>query len=597
MIKSGLADSSSQRLGSSNWFESGRAGMDVSVILKPLLKWWWLVVAATAIAAVSSFFAVRQQPVTYRSATTLMIGQGIADPNPSGTDFYLSQQLAQTYVDIAQRQTVRERTMEALGLNWLPSIYVRQVPNSQLIEISVVDTSPERAQIVANELANQLILQSPTAPRPEEQERESFIKSQLSNLQENINQTAEEIAAKQDALREAISAREIAGLEEDIRALQSKETALQANYAALLANTRSGAVNTLTVIEQARFPTVPVGPARTTTVVTATVIGLALAAGAAFLLEYLDDTVKSPSDLKRISDLPILPAIPESGSVNGRAMPIAHTEPRSPAADAFRALRAGVLASCMNNLRQSLLVTSAKPIEGKSNVAANLAVVLAQGGHKVLLVDADLRRPVQDKLFGLEKTPGLTDILNLLDVAEDVFGLTNQGDTLDSHLRCSSNLPRSREDVFGLTNQGDTLDNQLEELIQPTKEPRLSILTSGSFSSEALKLLNSEILADVLSHLAKQYDCLIIDSPPVLAVSDALMLSTLVGSVLLVAEAGSVRRKELSETIERLRNVDANIIGLALNRLSPKSDGYYGRYRDYYETGPARADEYVEHTG
>jgi polysaccharide biosynthesis transport protein len=570
MIKSGLADSNSRRLVSSNRFESGRTGMDVSVILKPLLKWWWLVVAATAIAAVSSFFAVRQQPATYRSTTTLMIGQGIQDPNPSGADFYLSQQLAQTYVDIAQRQTVRERTMEALGLNWLPSIYVRQVPNSQLIEISVVDTSPERAQIVANELANQLILQSPTAPRPEEQERESFIKSQLSNLQENINQTAEEIAAKQDALREAISAREIAGLEEDIRALQSKETALQANYAALLANTRSGAVNTLTVIEQARFPTVPVGPARTTTVVTATVIGLALAAGAAFLLEYLDDTVKSPSDLKRISDLPILPAIPESGSVNGRAMPIAHTEPRSPAADAFRALRAGVLASCMNNLRQSLLVTSAKPIEGKSNVAANLAVVLAQGGHKVLLVDADLRRPVQDKLFGLEKTPGLTDILNLLDVAEDVFGLTNQG---------------------------DTLDNQLEELIQPTKEPRLSILTSGSFSSEALKLLNSEILADVLSHLAKQYDCLIIDSPPVLAVSDALMLSTLVGSVLLVAEAGSVRRKELSETIERLRNVDANIIGLALNRLSPKSDGYYGRYRDYYETGPARADEYVEHTG
>jgi polysaccharide biosynthesis transport protein len=570
MIKSGLADSNSRRLVSSNRFESGRTGMDVSVILKPLLKWWWLVVAATAIAAVSSFFAVRQQPATYRSTTTLMIGQGIQDPNPSGADFYLSQQLAQTYVDIAQRQTVRERTMEALGLNWLPSMYVRQVPNSQLIEISVVDTSPERAQIVANELANQLILQSPTAPRPEEQERESFIKSQLSNLQENINQTAEEIAAKQDALREAISAREIAGLEEDIRALQSKETALQANYAALLANTRSGAVNTLTVIEQARFPTVPVGPARTMTVVTATVIGLALAAGAAFLLEYLDDTVKSPSDLKRISDLPILPAIPESGSVNGRAMPIAHTEPRSPAADAFRALRAGVLASCMNNLRQSLLVTSAKPIEGKSNVAANLAVVLAQGGHKVLLVDADLRRPVQDKLFGLEKTPGLTDILNLLDVAEDVFGLTNQG---------------------------DTLDNQLEELIQPTKEPRLSILTSGSFSSEALKLLNSEILADVLSHLAKQYDCLIIDSPPVLAVSDALMLSTLVGSVLLVAEAGSVRRKELSETIERLRNVDANIIGLALNRLSPKSDGYYGRYRDYYETGPARADEYVEHTG
>jgi uncharacterized protein involved in exopolysaccharide biosynthesis len=166
--------------------------MEIGQILKPLLRWWWLILAATLISAVSSFFAVSRQPPTYRAATTLMIGRSIDNPNPSGMELSLSQQLTTTYVDIAQRQPVRQSTMAALGVDWLPNYSVRQIPNSQLLEIAVVDTNPEVARVVANELANQLILQSPTAPRPEEQERAAFIDDQLASLQRNIEETENE---------------------------------------------------------------------------------------------------------------------------------------------------------------------------------------------------------------------------------------------------------------------------------------------------------------------------------------------------------------------------------------------------------------------
>jgi polysaccharide biosynthesis transport protein len=539
--------------------------MEIGQILKPLLRWWWLILAATLISAVSSFFAVSRQPPTYRAATTLMIGRSIDNPNPSGMELSLSQQLTTTYVDIAQRQPVRQSTMAALGVDWLPNYSVRQIPNSQLLEIAVVDTNPEVARVVANELANQLILQSPTAPRPEEQERAAFIDDQLASLQRNIEETENELIAKQAALEEAISAREIADLESEIRVLQSKLDTLQSNYAALLSNTSGGAVNTLTVIEPAVLPRQPIGPNTVMTILTAAAIGFALSVGAAYLMDYLDDTIKSTADLKRVSNLPMLPAIPDYPSPNQQSAPITYSDPRSPTADAFRAFRTGVLALFQDDHRRTLLVTGPKPRDGKSSVASNLAVVMAQAGHNVLLVDADLRRPVQHELFQLAKEPGLTDLLL----------------------------------AFGLANRVNDVPTLLQEVIQPTAERRLSVMTSGMLSPDTLKLLNSEIVTRVLAVLATRYDFIVIDSPPVLAVSDAVMLSTQVGHVLVVAEAGTIRRKELAETLERLANVGANVIGLTLNRVRAASDTYYYRYGTYYmrDTDGSETDQRPSQNG
>jgi capsular polysaccharide biosynthesis protein len=160
--------------------------MDLKELLVPLLKWWWLIVVATLLAAFSSYRAVRQQPLVYEARTTLMIGRALDNPNPSNNEFWLSQQLAATYADLGKREAVRERTMAALGMTWLPEYRVRALPNTQLLEIVVVDTNPARAQSVANELANQLILRSPTASRPEEQDRQAFVNEELNDLEATI---------------------------------------------------------------------------------------------------------------------------------------------------------------------------------------------------------------------------------------------------------------------------------------------------------------------------------------------------------------------------------------------------------------------------
>ncbi len=201
--------------------------MELKHYLKPVLKWWWLLAVSAVITAGLSYFVISREPPLYQSTSTLMIGSAFNNPNPSGSELFLGQQLAQTYSDIAKRQPVKDKTMAVLGLDWLPSYFARPVPNSQLMEITVRDTSPERAQAVANELANQLILQSPTAPRPEQQEREAFIEDQLSSLQANIKQTEAEILEKGAELEAAFSAREIADLKTEINGLQSKLRTLQ----------------------------------------------------------------------------------------------------------------------------------------------------------------------------------------------------------------------------------------------------------------------------------------------------------------------------------------------------------------------------------
>ena len=194
--------------------------MELTAILVPLRKWWWLILISMLIATTSSFFTTRKQPDIYRTSATLMVGRAIENPNPNTTELFLSQQLITTYVDIANRRPVREGTMEALGSEWLPPYWVVPVANTQLIEIGVNDSEPERARAVANELANQLILQSPGVTA-EEQEREEFITQQLDSLEIQIEETRQEIPKKQAELQAEVSASQRRQIQEEIKNLES----------------------------------------------------------------------------------------------------------------------------------------------------------------------------------------------------------------------------------------------------------------------------------------------------------------------------------------------------------------------------------------
>jgi non-specific protein-tyrosine kinase len=477
-----------------------------------------------------------------------MIGQAIDNPNPTGTEFWLTQQLARTYAEIANRQPVRDATMEALGLSWLPEINVRALPDTQLIEIAVNDTSPQRGQAVANQLAHQLILQSPTSSDElEEQSRQSFIREQLDGLEDKIEETQEEINLKQGEQASAIGARQLADLQNQISALQTKLTTLQSNYANLLSNSRQGAINTLNIIEPASLPTVPTGPGAMTTVLVAAAIGFTMATGAAYLLEYLDDSVVSPDDVTKLTGLPTLAGIAriEEDEEDGRLVTL--SQPRSPTSEAYRVLRTGIQFSAVDNPdKVAIMITSANPSEGKSLTVANLSIVMAQAGHNVLVIDADLRRPVQDKIFRLPQQGGLTNLLLEVDLAASL------DKTLDS----------------------------LKRAIQPTSVEGLHVLTSGPIPPNPSELLGSTKMEQALETMTEQYDYIILDSPPVLAVTDATILSQRSDGVLLVADAGTTRRGPLKQAVDQLLASNAYVMGVILNKLKPRSDGYYSYY--YY---------------
>jgi non-specific protein-tyrosine kinase len=466
-----------------------------------------------------------------------MIGRAIDNPNITNTQLTLGEQLAPAYADIAKREPVRAATMEALGLSTLPLFSVSALPQTQLLEIVVQDTNPQRAQAVANELANQLIKQSPSGLQEDELERQDFVKNQLDEMEAQIEATQDEIEAKQSELGELFSAQQINATQSQLTALQAKLTTLQGNYAALLASTGQEAVNALTIIEAAHLPQRPIDPNTETTILTAAAIGLAVSVAAAYLLEYLDDRIKSPSYIRQTYDLHTLAAIAPIGKKGDEDRLITVSNPRSPVAEAFRGLRTSLQYTNVNGKANTILVTSSSQGEGKSVIAANLAIVLAQGGNTVLLIDADLHRPKLASLFNLPSEQELT-------------------------------LRGNNGKLFGPLN----VDKNVH-VLKLTKT-RLSVMPSGPLPPNPAELLGSSQMRDLLTSSAAKYDYVILDSPPVLAVHDGIMLSTMVDSVLLVVDMSHTRRNHLKHAIERLHEVQAPITGVVLNRIKRNTEGY-----------------------
>lgn len=520
--------------------------MEFREYLRPLLKWWWLVVSSTLIAGVASYIAVLHQPPVYQARTTLIVGRLTQDPNPNTQEIWMGQQLALTYTNIAQREPLRTATMQALGMNWLPEYVVKPVPNTQLIEIMVTDTDPVRASAVANELAHQLILTAPGGQ--EDQQRVAFINQQLNDLEARIRETQTQIQEQQAALEDMVSARQIADAQNRINALQSKLTTLQANYASLLSNTQGGALNSLSIVEPAVPPERPSGPNILFTVLTSALLGLSLAGAGAYLLEYLDNSIKTPEDIKKSSGLPTLAGI---AYIKGERYPdklITLKHPRSPIAESYRSLRTAILFTMLDQPPGSvILVTSPNPTEGKSVTVANLAVVMAQAGQRVLLIDADLRRPTQHQFFESPSQPGLTDLLLEIRATED----------------------------------GETVLFQAAKVIQPTPVDKLFLLPCGSIPPNPSELLGSSKMRVLIDILKSRFDFILMDSPPGLVVTDALVISSYANQVLLVTDAGQTTQPQLKALTERLQEINAPIKGCVLNRLKGHSDGYYYYYQHY----------------
>jgi capsular exopolysaccharide synthesis family protein len=314
-----------------------------------------------------------------------------------------------------------------------------------------------------------------------------------------------------------------------------------------------------------------------------------------FVFESLDTSIKTSEDIKRFTDHSVLGNIPRiKTDVNGHLsifdpgkrptkneinQLITLYENRSHAAEAFRMLRTNLQFSSSDFRSNSVLITSPQPGEGKSTTAINLAITTAQLGYNTLLVDADLRRPVLHKVFKVDREPGLVDILysnsfqnfmtehfsaskkNLL---EDFFVADNSSD-LDSMTNEPYNylIKEHKFDFESLSN----LYSEIEKAVKPLSNiEHLSLLTTGSAVENTSEVLGSKITRTLISLVKKKYDVIIIDSPPVLVVTDTSILASIVDGVLLVCIAGKAHQRTVNRAIELLEKGDTKIWGIVLNQ-------------------------------
>ena len=298
-------------------------------------------------------------------------------------------------------------------------------------------------------------------------------------------------------------------------------------------------------------PTTPVGPQRTRNIMVAFLISLAAGIGLAFLMDYLDDSVRTSDDVGRHLGLPTLALIPDHAAVDKRQTALIPSkngngngnsslalitleDRRSPVAEAYRHLRTSLLFSSAGKPPQTILVTSAQPSEGKTTTAINTAITLAQSDADVVIIDCDLRRPRLHSHFKLDNTNGLTNYLSG--------------------------------------------ERNTENLVKPFPGlPRLKIITSGPIPPNPAELLSSNEMKNLLQFLKGNYKHVIIDSPPAISFTDAAILATLVDGVVLVAMAGKSSIHLMRRFKQRLSTLGTRIYGVVLNGIKANSTDY-----DYY---------------
>ena len=322
--------------------------------------------------------------------------------------------------------------------------------------------------------------------------------------------------------------------------------------------------NTMRVIEPAAVPGAPVGPNRMRTISIGAFLSLLAGFGLGFLLEYVDNTIKTVEDVNRYAQLPALGVIPSISSRIPRRLAGAKKGPlpvtklatshseiqsepvktvasdnRSSAAEAYRGLRTSVLLSAAGGPPKTVMFTSGQPGEGKTTTVINTAISLAQLGANVLIIDCDLRKPGTHKVFGLKPALGLSSYLS-----------------------------------------GDNL--KVEQVIQKLSIPHLSLIPCGPIPPNPSELVSSNKMREMLAYLTDKYDHILIDSPPLIHVTDPVILSTLVDGVILVVHGGRSTRDIVRRARQELATVGAKVFGVVLNNLDLRREGYDDYYYSYY---------------
>jgi len=421
---------------------------------------------------------------------------------------------------------------------------------SSIVELSLVSTDPTAAATLVNTYATTYVSMRGTNDRENLITVKARLNAMLAEIEEQIDDAMQPVFDLNTQIEQntgdrnslvALRDGELDRLAPTLEPLQAQASEIRSTLGHLNLGIELAPGGGAEVLSPAWVPSTPVSPNVPLNLAIGLVVGVFLGAAVAFIRDYFDDSVKTKEVIQQVTGVPTLGLIPK---IAGGTDLVTVSHPTAPAAEAFRLLRTSVKFLGVERQVRVVQVTSPSPGEGKTMVAVNLAVAFAQSGDRVVLIGADLRRPRMEEVVDVPLTPGLTAVL------------------------------------IG--------DVTLPQAIQSAAEvPNLSVLPAGFPPPNPSELLSGERARRLMDVLGQTYDVVVIDCPPVLPVTDSLVLSRMADTTLLVASANKTSKRSLTRAVELLRQVDAPLMGTVLNSLSA-DETFSGEPYRYEAAKPAR---------
>jgi capsular exopolysaccharide synthesis family protein len=500
-------------------------------------KWW---IGGLALIGVAAGIGAPLVQARQYSSTAQILVQGATGPAAGAANPQdVTPTEVQTMLQLVNTASVENAVRRDVGS--APPVQATEIAQTNVITITAVAPAAGAAARIANAYAQEFVQSQENGALRSALKAEAGVKDQ-------IRATAAEIKQLRARGRSA----------SQINAEVNQEAVLQIQLSQLEVNS-ANATSALTVVAPAAAPLQPSSPRPVPDALLGLVAGLVLGLAAAFLRDSLDDAVSGKEAAEQLASAPVLAAVPMVTSWRRRDRPLVVTlaRPSSPATETYRSLRTSLQFARAEHELRTILVTSPAAAEGKTSTLANLGAVFAQAGHRVLMVSCDLRKPRLGQFFGIDEAAGLTTAI----LGEDSV----------------ENLLRPVPGVEGLW-----------------------LLPSGPTPPNPAELLNGARSQQIFAQLRDAFDLVLIDSPPILPVTDAAVLSKDADATLLVVAAFRTRSGDLFRAAEKLAQVNARVVGVVLNEATRQAAGYYSAYGSrtgYYGGYGARKGYYGTASG
>lgn len=516
-------------------FEDGRE-LELRDYLAVVDRRKWTIALTTVLVVVAALGLSLTQTKVYEGTAEVLLQSRTSERifSPDGDEQLTNNFRGQveTEIQVMKSRSITQAVEAVLGAK--PDVNIRARGETQVVAISAESTDPAEAARIANTYAGVYITERRQSLIADLLDASNQIQAKITEIDDRLGELDDQDGASAAGERQSLLT---------LRATYGQQLS-QLQLAGNL--TESGGAQ---LVSEAEVPEAPVRPTPKRDGALALVVGLMLGVGIAFLRDYLDDSLRTKDDLEKATGLTVLASIPEVATwkKGDRPKVVSLDEPTSQAAEAYRSLRTSIQFLSLDRPMELVQVTSAGPGDGKSTTVANLAVALARAGQRVIVIDCDLRRPRIHQFFGLPNAVGLTSALvgevSLADAVQQVPG-----------------------------------------------ENRITLLASGPLPPNPSELLSSRRAASLFQNVREVADVVLVDSPPVLPVTDAVVLASHMDAVLLVGTASGATKRAAHRAAESLRLVGAPAVGAVLNGASVE-EGYgygygYGSRHDSVRSAP-----------